>query len=118
MTVEQFEGSRGLPFEIRALEEVRRSFTIAKYIKVIDEIIAQRVLQMVEVDQIIKQIGDPLQRRVICSYIHGKRTTFDAIACDENYCLRTISRVYKAGIDTLINEGLLTTTEKTQENTL
>lgn len=118
MTVEQFEGSRGLPAEIKALEEARKTFTIAKYIKVIDEILAQRVLQMVEVEQIIKQIGDPIQQRVIYSYIRGKRTTFDAIACAENYCLRTISRVYRAGIDDLVNKGLLTDTENTQENAL
>ena len=69
-------------------------------------------------DGIIKQIGDPIQQRVIYSYIRGKRTTFDAIACAENYCLRTISRVYRAGIDDLVNKGLLTDTENTQENAL
>lgn len=113
MTVEQFKGARGLPIEISALKEVRDSFTDYSYRKYVDGIIARRVMQQIEVEQIIDQINDPFQKRVISSYIIDGRATLDVIACEEHYCLRTISRAFRAGIDDLISKGLLTDTENT-----
>ncbi len=117
MTVEQFKGARGLPVEIRALEEVRDSFTVAEYRNYVDSIITLRVRSLTEVINLIQKIDDPFPRKVLLSYYSERRKTFYDIADEQHYCLRTVTRAYKAGIDDLIGKGLLTDAENAQEMT-
>ena len=118
MTAEEFKRSRGLPLEIRALQEARQGFTIPSHRRYCDQIIAQRVLRLVEVNSIINQIQDPVQRKIVNSYLSGDRKTFETIAEDENYCLRTITRAFKAAINDLIARGILEDAENTPQTAL
>lgn len=113
MTLADFESVKQIPVEIYALEEVRLSIKrhdqqALAFREFVDSMIARRVVQIIEAKQIIDFVSDQLSRDVLKAYLTNYRKTFDVIADEKNYCLKTIQRAYRCGIDELVENGFLT----------